>query len=193
METPEPRQGKDRHEAVRRYLELRPIVRARLAATVPADVHKECGSITAHQLRALLLLPDDGLSMRQLALALGVMGATVSVLADRLVAQGLAVRRPDPRDRRVVRLAPSERGHALAARASARERRSAREIFDRLSEAQVVAFLDVLETLAARAPETPEYPARGGSSRGIPTQVTRGARGSSPSRTRRDRSDVESS
>ena len=74
----------DREAAIRRYLELRPVVRARLTATVPVDLHEEFESITAHQLRALLLLPDEGLSMRQLALELGVMSATVSVLADRL-------------------------------------------------------------------------------------------------------------
>jgi DNA-binding MarR family transcriptional regulator len=152
----ERRVKKNREEAIRRYLELQPIVRARLTATVPPDLHREFESITAHQLRALLLLPDEGLSMRQLAVSLGVMGATVSVLADRLVAQGLAVRLPDPSDRRVVRLAPSEHGRALAERAAAQQRRSAAEIFNRLSDVQVIAFLDVLETLAAWTPETPD-------------------------------------
>lgn len=152
----------DRERAIRRYLELRPIVRARLSAAVPAELHKEFESLTPHQLLALLLLPAEGLSMRQLAASLGVMGATVSVLADRLVAQGLAVRKPDPSDRRVVRLAPSERGQALAARAAEQQRRSAAEIFDRLSDAQVVAFLDVLETLAeAQSPGSTGSPCTG--------------------------------
>ncbi len=158
--TREGRPRTDREDAVRRYLELRPIVRARLSASVPADLRQEFESITAHQLQALLLLPDEGLSMRRLATALGVMGATASVLADRLVAQGLAVRLADPDDRRVVRLAPSEGGRGLAARAVAQQRRSAADIFDRLSDVQVAAFLDVLETLAAWTPEAPsESPA----------------------------------
>lgn len=143
----------DREDAVRRYVELRPAVRARLSASVPEDLRHEFESLTAHQLLALLQLPPDGLSMSQLAATLGVMGATVSVLADRLVAQGLAVRMPDPTDRRVVRLAPSERGRQLVARAAAQQRRSAAEIIDRLSDDQVVAFLDVLETLADGAPD----------------------------------------
>lgn len=138
----------DRAHAIRRYLELRPIVRARLTASVPEDLHREFESLTPHQLSSLLLLPAEGLRMRELAAALGVMGASVSVLADRLVSQGLAVRMADPDDRRVVRLAPSERGTALAARAAAQQRRSAAQIFDRLSDDQVTAFLDVLETLA---------------------------------------------
>ncbi|MGH8979506.1 MAG: MarR family winged helix-turn-helix transcriptional regulator [Acidimicrobiales bacterium] len=144
----------DRDAATRRYLELRPVARARLTASVPEDLRREFESLTAHQLRALLLLPDAGLPMHELAAALGVMGATVSVLADRLVAQDLATRVPDPQDRRVVRLAPSESGRALAARAVTQQCRSAAEIFDRLSDAQVIAFLDVLETLAAEGPRT---------------------------------------
>jgi DNA-binding MarR family transcriptional regulator len=155
MDTDECRPMPDRDEAIDRYLWLRPIVRARLIAQVSPDLQEECESLTAHQLRALLLLPEDGLSMRQLAAALDVMGATVTVLADRLVAQGLAVRLPDPADRRVVRLTPTERGRALSSRAADRERRSAAEIFAMLSDAQVAAFLDVMETLAAGSPGTP--------------------------------------
>ncbi len=165
------REGKpkaDREEAVRRYLELRPIVRARLAASVPTDLHQEFESITAHQLQALLLLPDEGLSMRRLATALGVMGATASVLADRLVAQGLAVRLADPADRRIVRLAPSEGGRGLAARAVAQQRRSAADIFDRLNDVQVAAFLDVLETLASWTPESPAEAEPGASAEAEP-------------------------
>lgn len=143
-------QAVDRTQAIERYLELRPLVRARLAGSVPEDLRQEFDSVTAHQLLALQLLPRDGLSMRQLAAALGVMGATVSVLADRLVGQGLAKRVADPSDRRVVRLVPSERGATLVARAVAQQHRSAAQIFDRLSDAQVVAFLDVLETLAGQ-------------------------------------------
>lgn len=143
--------GVDRDRAIQRYLQLRPVVRARLAASVPDDLRREFESVTAHQLLALQLLPPEGLSMRRLAAALGVMGATVSVLADRLVAQGLAERMHDPSDRRVVRLVPTTRGATLVARAAAQQRRSALEVFDRLRDDQVVAFLDVLETLAEHA------------------------------------------
>lgn len=142
----------EREDAIRRYLELRPVIRARLVAAVPPDLRAEFESLTAHQLLALRLLPEEGLSMGQLAASLGVTGATASVLADRLVAQGVAVRHADPTDRRVVRLAPSEEGRALAARAWEQERRSAADIFARLSDQQIVAFLDVLETLAGGDP-----------------------------------------
>lgn len=116
---------------------------------MPEELRSQFSAVTAHQLRALALLRDGGLSMRQLAAALGVVGATTSVLADRLVAQGLAVREHDPDDRRVVRLVLTEPGRRVASKYLEAQRRAARALFDRLSEGQIDAWLDVLETLAA--------------------------------------------
>ncbi|HET9077065.1 MAG TPA: MarR family transcriptional regulator [Acidimicrobiales bacterium] len=138
-----------REGAIDRYLQLRPSIRARMESSVPEGLRAEFASVTAHQLRALALLEDGGLSMRQLASALGVMGATTSVLADRLVAQGLAVREHDPGDRRVVRLLLTEEGRRVADRYQEAQRRAARSLFDRLSDEQIVAWMGVLETLAA--------------------------------------------
>ncbi len=138
-----------RDEAIDRYLELRPAIRARMEASVPEDLRRQFSAVTAHQLRALALLRGGGLSMRQLAAALGVVGATTSVLADRLVAQGLAAREQDPSDRRVVRLVLTGQGRRVASKYLEAQRRAARALFDRLSDAQVDAWLDVLETLAA--------------------------------------------
>lgn len=141
-----------RRSALARYLELRPVVRSRMEAELPAELRSEASSVTIHQLRALVRLPDGGLSMRQLAEAMNVMGATASVLADRLVAQGLATRCPDPDDRRVVRLLPSDRGRELAALYRQAEQRWAESLFSRLSDRQVEAFIDVMETLASEEP-----------------------------------------
>lgn len=138
-----------RTAAIERYLQLRPAIRARMEASVPADLQEEFTTVTAHQLRALVVLGAEGQTMRQLAAAMGVMGATASVLADRLVGQGLADRCADPRDRRVVRLVPTERGRLLSERYLAAERRTAETLFARLTDRQVTAWLDVLETLAA--------------------------------------------
>lgn len=139
----------DRADAVTRYLELRPLIKARMEEAVPADLREEFADVTPHQLRALGALPRDGLTMRQVAAAMGVMGATASVLADRLEAHDLARREHDRDDRRVVRLVPTERGWSLARRAEAAHREAAQVLFDRLSDRQVDAWLDVLETLAA--------------------------------------------
>lgn len=145
-----PRESKvDREQAVARYLELRPIVRSRMAGAVPQELRNEFESVTPHQLRALLLLPDAGLSMHKLASALEITDATASVLADRLVSQGLVERCSDPSDRRVVRLKASEKGKALAERFLEAQLRAAEDLFDRLSDEQAKAFLDVMETLAS--------------------------------------------
>ncbi len=146
---PAPVPPTDRDAAVTRYLQLRPLIKARLAEAMPADLREEFAAVTPHQVRALLALPREGLSMRQVAAALGVTGATASVLADRLEGQDLARREHDGEDRRVVRLVPTDRGWSLAGRVAAAEQETARLLFDRLSDAQVAAWLDVLETLAA--------------------------------------------
>lgn len=138
----------DRKGAVERYLELRPLVRARMEAVVPAELHEEFSRLTSRQLRALLCLPQEGLTMRQLAETLGVMAATASVLADRLVAQGLVERRPEECDRRVVRLVPTASGARLAERANRAQRQVAEALFRQLRDDQVGAFLDAMEAMA---------------------------------------------
>lgn len=131
-----------------RYLELRPLVRAHMAAVVPSELQQEFESVTPHQLRALVLLSDTGLTMHKLALALGITDATATILADRLVSQGLAIRQSDPSDRRVVRLVASGNGRDLAQRYTKVELTAAGELFELLSDEQVIGFIDVMETLA---------------------------------------------
>ncbi|MGH9063629.1 MAG: MarR family transcriptional regulator [Acidimicrobiales bacterium] len=149
----------ERESAVERYLELRPAVLARMTASVPDELRAECKSVTAHQLRALGLLTTGGLTMHELAGKLGVSGATASVLADRLVAHGLAERDDDPSDRRVVRLVPTGSGASLAARHREGQRRSVKALLERLSDGQVAAWLEIMETLAADDEARPPAPA----------------------------------
>lgn len=158
-----PRRAEGRDRAIERYLQLRPAIRARMESSVPEVLRSQFSAVTAHQLRALALLGDGGLSMRQLSVALGVVGATTSVLADRLVAQGLAAREHDPNDRRVVRLVLTEQGRRVASKYQEAQRRAARGLFERLSDDQIEAWLDVLETLAG-----PEGGAGAGSARRPP-------------------------
>ena len=65
------------------------------------------------------------------------------------MAQGLAAREQDPVDRRVVRLVLTGRGRRVVSSYREAQRRAARSLFDRLSDDQIEAWLDVLETLAA--------------------------------------------
>jgi DNA-binding MarR family transcriptional regulator len=141
-----------RAEIVTRFLELRPTVMAKMQASIPAELHAELESVTARQLYVLTQLPPEGLAMRQFAVSLGITAAAASVLADRLTAQGLAERRTDPGDRRLVRLAPSPQGRAAAERYLEAQRRALSDLLARLSDEQAEAWLDIMETLAAGDP-----------------------------------------
>jgi DNA-binding MarR family transcriptional regulator len=143
-----------RDEAVDRFVRLRPAVLARMRASVPAELRAEFEAITGRQLQALSALPEAGLTMRELASALGVSGATASVLSDRLVTQGLAARGADPVDRRIVRLAPTASGAALTARYREAQRQAVAALLGSLTDEQVASWLDIMQTLAGEDTET---------------------------------------
>ena len=137
-----------RAQTIARVVELRPAVLSLMRESVPDEL-QGFGQATGRQLQALARLPRYGMTMGELAAFLRVTGAAASVLADRLVAQGLAVRHADPADRRIVKLAPTPEGMALAERYRDNQRRVVAALLDLLSDAQVAAWLDILETLAA--------------------------------------------
>ena len=143
-----------RARVVARVVELRPVVLALMRESVPDEL-QGFGQATGRQLEALARLPRDGMTMGKLAAFLKVTGAAASVLAERLVAQGLAVRHPDPGDRRVVRLAPTSEGMAVAERYRDNQRRAVAVLLDRLSDAQVAAWLDIMETLSTDGEPAP--------------------------------------
>jgi DNA-binding MarR family transcriptional regulator len=130
-------------------MELRPTVIARMQASIPAELRNSFESVTGRQLQALARIPATGLTMHELAGSLGVSGAAATVLADRLSAQGLVDRNTDPRDRRIVRLVPSAQGAALSRRYLEAQRQGVNALLERLSDEQVTAWIDIMETLAA--------------------------------------------
>jgi MarR family transcriptional regulator, transcriptional regulator for hemolysin len=144
-----------RAQIVARVVQLRPVVLALMRESVPDELQAGLRGVTGRQLQALARLPRDGMTMGELAAFLKVTGAAASVLAERLVAQGLAARHADPGDRRVVRLAPTPEGMAVAERYRDNQRRAVAALLDRLSDAQVAAWLDVMETLAAGGEPAP--------------------------------------
>ena len=154
-----------RGQIVARVAELRPAVLALMRESAPDELEAGFGHVTGRQLQALARLPADGLAIGELAGFLRVSGAAASVLADRLAEQGLAVRHADPEDRRVVRLAPTPAGVALAGRYRAYQRRGVAALLDRLSDAQVAAWLDVMETLASGEPASREKAEAAGAAR----------------------------
>jgi DNA-binding MarR family transcriptional regulator len=99
--------------------------------------------LTMPQLKMLFAIDWLGpVPMSQLAAFLRVSVSAATGLLDRLVEQGLAQRETDPRDRRVVRAAATERGVTLA-----RELRSAGT--DRLGQILEHLSADELRTCAS--------------------------------------------
>lgn len=149
----------DRASLVDRFLELQPVLKRRLGAHLPAELRDELGSITIHQMQVVMRLAPGALSMRELARDLDVRESAATAAADRLVRLGLAERKADPDDRRVVLLALSPRGRSLTDRFQQARCRDIQDAFAVLSDDQVLSFVDVLETLA-EAGATPTEIAR---------------------------------
>jgi DNA-binding MarR family transcriptional regulator len=85
----------------------------RWAMAISVRAADELGDLSAVQLRALTILPDNARgNLNGLAAAMGVTVSTASRLVDRLVAAGLVDRRPSPQTRREISLSltPARRG-----------------------------------------------------------------------------------
>jgi MarR family transcriptional regulator for hemolysin len=86
-------------------------------------------------------------SQRELAALLGVDGATLVATIDRLVAGGLAERKPSPHDRRVKLVVLTEQGRALADQVSGQAALLRGTIVKRIDAGRMAAASDVLEEL----------------------------------------------
>lgn len=105
--------------------------------------------ITVPQVRVLFLLAEAGdASAGDLAEWLHVAAPTVTGITDRLVRQGMIERRPDPSDRRIVRLALTAEGVQLTTEITDTSRAYLRKVFGRLSEERLRALAKSLDELA---------------------------------------------
>jgi DNA-binding MarR family transcriptional regulator len=87
------------------------LVLARAAVGISTRAADRLGELSVVQLRALTVLRELGTAnLGRLAEALDVTVSTTSRLVDRLVAAGLAERRPSPRTRREIELRVSDAG-----------------------------------------------------------------------------------
>lgn len=79
---------------------------------------RSTGGVTASQYAALVTISKNGeLTLGELAAAEGVAPPSMTRIAANLEQAGLVERRPDPLDRRVARVAVSEKGSELLAEA----------------------------------------------------------------------------
>jgi DNA-binding MarR family transcriptional regulator len=108
--------------------------------------------LSLSQLRALHVLEaaDRELALHELAVAVGLSVPTTGRAVDGLVREGLVTRREDAVDRRVKRLAPTERGHEVVLRLIAARREAVGRIAETLSDDERVALSAALAPVLAR-------------------------------------------
>jgi DNA-binding MarR family transcriptional regulator len=149
---PRTRSAGARRALIDRMSELKPALDKKMRVRLPDDLQADLQAVTIHQLEALRLLQDGGLRMRELAYELDISEPASTALADRLVRNGLVERQADPADRRIVRLELSPKGHDLMSRWGSYRRQAMLSAFEVLSDEQLAAFIDILETLAEAPP-----------------------------------------
>ena len=101
-------------------------------------------------LHVLTLLEAEGpLRMTRLAEALDVSVASATGIVDRLEQRGLVERRPEPGDRRVVLVNPTDGGVAIFRDLDEHRRARLRRVLARMTDEEVTAFLTGLRAVRA--------------------------------------------
>ncbi len=128
--------------ATRRFLNLLNRLRKLGLGQPPFDQVQ----VTPSQLVLLdWIAESSGCSVHEIAAGLGLTPPTVSVGVRRLERVGLLERRPDPRDRRAVRLSLTVAGETLRQRAQGFRQRKARRLLAGLTPQEQETLLDLLE------------------------------------------------
>jgi DNA-binding MarR family transcriptional regulator len=143
-----------REVLVERYCELQPQLQRHVSALLHGEVREELHSVTEHQGVVLSLLRGQTVTMRELAKQLGVGESAATAVVERLVKQGLVVRRDDPSDRRIVRLALSDEGLFVVTELHAKAWGKIATLLSVLSDDQLGQLIGIMETLDARAAST---------------------------------------
>jgi DNA-binding MarR family transcriptional regulator len=107
------------------------------------------------QMHLMMVLQEHGpATVGQLAEKLGISPPSVSSALDRLEEHGLAVRRRDRDDRRVVHAALSSRGRAAAEEACGFRRQKVRHLLEKFDANELEALLTVLKAVQRAAEST---------------------------------------
>ena len=134
----------------------------RLAMGISVRAADEVGEISPVQLRALTVLRETtGANLVQLAQGMGVTVSTASRLVDRLVAAGLAERRPAPHTRREIRLSLTRAGRATLSRYDRLRLDGLNSCLANLPAGQHEPLLAALRTLVDAVPDVRESPPPG--------------------------------
>lgn len=140
-------QEKDAELALAARLALETGIRTGRLARRTIRAHQP-DTLSLSRLRALSFLSDHpGASVTDLADHLWIGVPTASKIADGLCGQGIAVRTPDPADRRRVSLKATAKGRRFVAAATRPAQAHMMELLSRLSPAQRARVRDGLELL----------------------------------------------
>jgi DNA-binding MarR family transcriptional regulator len=124
-------------EIMRRIIESRPL-------------HQGEFDITLAQMRAMGAIGSQGAcTMGELAGRLGISLSAATGLADRMVQQGLIERKPDPQDRRIVRVEVSKSGRRAHASMHKEKQRLMAAALGKLSHGELERMADSLTLLRA--------------------------------------------
>ncbi|GLP75210.1 transcriptional regulator [Mycobacterium antarcticum] len=116
--------------------------------------------VSLPQARLLLVLAQLGRSTStECANALGVVGSSVTRLADRLHATGHLVRGADPGNRSVVTLELTTKGRKLVRQVTTRRRRELSRVLDQINPAERAVCATVLRILHERFSEDDRHSA----------------------------------
>jgi DNA-binding MarR family transcriptional regulator len=114
--------------------------------------------VSLPQFRLLLVLQESGRSTStECAKSLGVVGSSVTRLADRLHTSGHLVRGADPDNRSVVTLELTGQGRKLVRQVTARRRRELSRVLDHIDPSERAICAAVLRTLHERLSDDGRY------------------------------------
>lgn len=110
----------------------------------------DCCDLTLAQAYAVLTLYEQGeTAMSELAMEMRLHSTTMTRMVDALVEKGLAERRPDAEDRRIVRVALTAKGARAASELQECKRRFLATAFGLLTEEERSEILSALRRLTS--------------------------------------------
>lgn len=123
----------------------------RLSRSLRQQLRHECEEprVTMPQMRVLHMASEGHPTLTDVAHSLRVTRPTATRLVDGLVQRGWIERRPDPEDRRRIRLYVTEAGLDVQRRVEAFIHRAVAERLDRLADEDVAALYKGLKALDA--------------------------------------------
>lgn len=130
------------------------LIASRVLVGVAAKSLAEADMVTVPQFRALVVLATrPGLTVADLAAALGIHSSTATRLCDRLVAKKLVRRAERRTDRRVVELRLAAAGRRLVNGVTLRRRAAIRSVAARLPPSTLPSVVEALQAFALAAGE----------------------------------------